>query len=57
MNKSKLLYYASLLSVIFSIGIWTGVIPLCSPESCKITAVFVGLWAPTLMSMSNRFKS
>ncbi|MDG1701940.1 MAG: hypothetical protein P8I61_03380 [Opitutae bacterium] len=57
MNKSNLLFYASLLSVILSIGIWMGIFPLCAPENYKISAVFVGLWAPTLMSMSNRYKS
>ena len=56
MNKSNLLFYASLLSVILSISIWVGLVPLCEGESCKITAIFVGLWAPTLMSMSNRYK-
>jgi len=56
MNKSNLLFYASLLSVILSIGIWMGIFPLGAPESSQITAIFVGLWAPTFMSMSNRYK-
>ena len=47
MNKNKVFFYASLASVVLSIGIWSG-----NP----INGIFVGLWAPTLMSLSNRYR-
>ncbi len=56
MSKSNILFYLSLLSVLLSIFIWLGIITVSAPENAKITAIFVGLWAPTLMSMSNRYK-
>ena len=47
MDKSKIYFYASLVSVVLSIAIWS---------SNPINGIFVGLWAPTLMGLSNRYK-
>jgi alpha-acetolactate decarboxylase len=47
MNKNKVLFYASLLSVVASIAIF---------QSDPISGIFVGLWAPTLMTLSNRYQ-
>ena len=47
MNKSQIYFYASLASVVLSIGIWS---------ANPINGIFVGLWAPTLMSLANRYK-
>lgn len=57
MSKSNALFYLSLLSVVLSIAIWAGIVNVSAPENAKLTAIFVGLWAPTLMSMSNRYKA
>ena len=51
MNKSTILFYASLASVIISISIYSGDAGLS-----KVNGIFVGLWAPTLMALSNRYK-
>ena len=51
MNKSTILFYASLASVIISIAIYSGDAGLS-----KVNGIFVGLWAPTLMALSNRYK-
>ena len=57
MSKSEWFFYLSLASVVISILIWLGV-PLFGthPTMAKLTGIFVGLWAPTLMSLSNRYK-
>jgi hypothetical protein len=57
MSKSEWFFYLSLASVVISILIWLEV-PLFGVQSglSKITGIFVGLWAPTLMSLSNRYK-
>ena len=47
MDKNKIFFYASLASVVVSIVIY---------QSNPITGIFVGLWAPTLMALSNRYK-
>jgi hypothetical protein len=57
MSKSNILFYLSLLSVVLSIAIWAGIVSITAPENAKLTGIFVGLWAPTLMSMSNRYKA
>jgi hypothetical protein len=57
MSKSNILFYLSLLSVVLSIALWVGVVSFSAPENASLTAIFVGLWAPTLMSMSNRYKA
>ena len=46
-TKNSVFFYASLASVLLSIIIF---------QSDPIKGVFVGLWAPTLMSLSNRYK-
>jgi hypothetical protein len=46
-DKSTVYFYASLASVVLSIVIWSG-----NPTN----GIFVGLWAPTLMALSNRYK-
>jgi hypothetical protein len=58
MNKSKVCFVASLLSVAASIGIWAfaGGELDAAHEHAERWGLFVGLWAPTLMGMSNHFK-
>ena len=58
MNKSKVCFVASLLSVAASIGIWAvaGGELDSAHEHAERWGLFVGLWAPTLMGMSNHFK-
>ena len=58
MNKSKVCFAASLLSVAASIGIWAfaGGELDSAHEHAERWGLFVGLWAPTLMGMSNHFK-
>ena len=46
-TKNSVFFYASLASVVVSIVIY---------QSNPITGIFVGLWAPTLMALSNRYK-
>ncbi len=46
MNKSQIYFYASLASVVLSIAIYT---------TNPINGIFVGLWAPTLMGLANRY--
>tara|TARA_B100001564_G_C20313393_1_gene522334 strand:- start:292 stop:504 length:213 start_codon:yes stop_codon:yes gene_type:complete len=57
MSKSEWFFYLSLASVVISILIWLEV-PLFGthPTMAKLTGIFVGLWAPTLMALSNRYK-
>ncbi len=57
MTKSDWFFYLSLTSVVLSILIWLEV-PIFGthPTMSKLTGIFVGLWAPTLMSLSNRYK-
>ena len=50
-NKSTVFFYASLASVVISIVIYSG-----DASLSKFNGVFVGLWAPTLMALSNRYK-
>jgi len=51
MNKSTVFFYASLVSVVISIAIYSG-----DASLSKLNGIFVGLWAPTLMALSNRYK-
>ena len=46
-TKNSVFFYASLASVLLSIIIF---------QSDPIKGIFVGLWAPTLMSLSNRYR-
>ena len=57
MNYDKVFFWASLASIVISIAIWCGVWPGVEPGLSKITGIFVGLWAPTLMVLSNRCKA
>ena len=45
---SSLLFYAALVSIIASIWIYFQMDPQLG--------IFIGLWAPTLMTISNRYK-
>ena len=47
-TKSQFFFVASLASVIASIFLY-------STNTDKSLGIFVGLWAPTLMGMSNRY--
>jgi hypothetical protein len=53
---SELFFYLSLASVVASIIVWCGGMPGVHPTMAKMAGIFVGLWAPTLMSLSNRYK-
>ena len=48
-NKSQFFFAASLASVIASIFLYVSV------NDNKHIGIFVGLWAPTLMGLSNRY--
>ena len=56
MNYEKVFFWAALASIVISIAIWCEVWPGVEPGLSKITGIFVGLWAPTLMVLSNRCK-
>ena len=57
LTKSEWFFYLSLASVVLSILIWLGV-PLFGthPTMAKLTGIFVGLWAPTLMGLANYYR-
>jgi hypothetical protein len=50
-DKSTVFFYASLASVVISIAIYSS-----DTSLSKLNGIFVGLWAPTLMALSNRYK-
>ena len=54
-NLSKLCFYASLASVAASIVTWVTVGD-SDPAHAERFGIFIGLWAPTLMAMSNHYK-
>jgi hypothetical protein len=47
-KKTQLFFIASLVSVLASIYLYT-------TNTDKSLGIFVGLWAPTLMGLSNRY--
>ena len=51
MNKSDIFYYASLASVALSIAAWS-LYGHLDPAHAERWGIFLGLWAPTLMSLS-----
>ena len=51
---STVCFYASLVSVVASIATWT--LMGGDPGHVERFGIFVGLWAPTLMAMSNHYK-
>ena len=55
MNMSKFCCYASLASVAASIATWVTVGD-ADPAHAERFGIFIGLWAPTLMAMSNHFR-
>jgi hypothetical protein len=52
---SNICFIASLASVAVSIGTWVFISP-DDPAHGERFALFIGLWAPTLMGMANHFK-
>ena len=52
---SKFCFIASLVSVAVSIATWVYISP-DDPAHGERFALFIGLWAPTLMVMSNHYK-
>ena len=52
---SRTCFIASLVSVVFSIATWT-MAGDGDPAHAERFGIFVGLWAPTLMAMSNHYK-
>ena len=58
MDKTQLsnfCFIASLVSVMVSIATWVYISP-DDPAHGERFALFIGLWAPTLMGMSNHYK-
>ena len=58
MNETKLSnfrFIASLVSVAVSIGTWVFISPE-DPAHGERFALFIGLWAPTLMGLANFYK-
>ena len=53
-NAAKAFFIASLASVVASIGVWMTVDG--DPAHAERFGIFVGLWAPTLMGLSNYFR-
>ena len=49
-------YVASLISVAVSIATWVLIAPE-DPGHGERFALFIGLWAPTLMGLANYYKS
>ena len=52
---SKFCFTASLASVIVSIATWILISP-DDPAHGERFALFIGLWAPTLMGLANHYK-
>ena len=52
---SSFCYIASLASVLVSIGTWVMISPE-DPAHGERFALFIGLWAPTLMGLANYYK-
>ena len=52
---SQFCFMASLVSVAVSIAAWVFVSPE-DPAHGERFGIFIGLWAPTLMGLSNYFK-
>lgn len=52
---SNICFIASLVSVAVSIGTWVYISPE-DPAHGERFALFIGLWAPTLMGLANHYK-
>ena len=52
---SSFCYIASLVSVLVSIATWIMISPE-DPAHGERFALFIGLWAPTLMGLANYYK-
>ena len=52
---SKGCFTASLVSVAVSIGVW--IFLGDDPAHSERLSIFIGLWAPTLMAMSNHYQT
>jgi len=52
---STVCFYASLLSVVVSIATWLTVGD-SDPAHAERLGIFIGLWAPTLMGLSNYYR-
>ena len=52
---SKVCFVASLASVLVSIGFWV-FLNQDDPAHGERFALFIGLWAPTLMGLSNYYR-
>lgn len=52
---SHICFIASLVSVAVSIGTWVYISPE-DPAHGERFALFIGLWAPTLMGLANYYK-
>jgi len=53
-SPSRLFFTASLVSIGLSIAIWNFMSG--DPAHVERFGIFVGLWAPTLMGLSNHYK-
>ena len=54
-NTSTAFFVASLVSVAASIFVWVSADG--APAHAERFGIFVGLWAPTLMAMSNHYQA
>jgi hypothetical protein len=54
-QRSTVCFYASLLSVVVSIATWLTVGD-SDPAHAERLGIFIGLWAPTLMGLSNYYR-
>jgi hypothetical protein len=52
---TKVCFTASLVSVVVSIATWVFSSP-ADPAHAERFALFIGLWAPTLMGLANFYK-
>ncbi len=53
-NVSAVFFWASLISVLVSIGVWVSAVG--DPAHAERFGIFVGLWAPTLMGLANYYR-
>jgi hypothetical protein len=53
-NVAAVFFWASLISVLVSIGVWVSAFG--DPAHAERFGIFVGLWAPTLMGLANYYR-
>ena len=53
-NVAAVFFWASLISVLVSIGVWVSAD--ADPAHAERFGIFVGLWAPTLIGLANYYR-